>query len=1043
MVLGTPLRTTTPKILHGLMTSLSYSTATACPIRDAPPALPAAGVTSKQAGTLSTRNPLHVACWNVRTLLDPGSQCITMRSLYDYRTSICCLSEVRIPGTGSSCIKVPGRDASYWLYHSGPTDNSGLHGVAIALDAKAKQALIAWEPISPRILVARFRGKPVGVTVVSIYAPTLPSDDHSKDAFYEELQHAIDKVPRRDILIVAGDWNARTGKPDTNSQYCVGKFGLGQRCNNGERLVDFASYNRLSVVSTRFQHPKKHLLTWYSNDGRTAHQLDHILISTRWATSVEDCRSYRGAETGNVNGTDHTMVRARLKLHLSSRPRPGGIRRINTTPLEHPEKRQALSSCLALQLSNHDGITQSTSVDSQWDRLKTALQQASLTELGTISRKRKDWLSEATLSLSTKAREARLAGSVEYRSLRRQATRSARNDRNQYWVNLAQEMEDASNNGHFGTLFRLLRISSGRRQHNGHLLRDTNGQLIFEEDKKIERWAEHFSSLLNRPSTQSLGPDAATISEPYDVCCDPPTVGEISATILRLRNNKSPGEDGIPPEVYKACLPVLIVPLHELFCAIWQQEKFPTDWGTSLLLPIPKKGDLSVCDNYRGISLIDIAAKVFAVLLLNRFSATRDARTRPNQGGFRRGRGCVDQLFTLRRILEHRYSFQQPTTACFVDFRAAFDSVDRDSLWRIMLADGMPAKFVNLMQSYYAFTRGRVRAYGTDSSTFPIVTGVRQGCPLSPVLFNFAIDWTMRQAFASYEGVPISPNLSISDLDYADDIVVLGEDPSTLQPILDSVSQYASLLGLRINVRKTKFFTTAPGPHLPLMVDGESIESVNTFRYLGSVLLPTGQAKSEVPVRIQSARVAFSRLRSVLFCRREISLRTKMRVYKAAIRPVLTYGCETWPVRVEDAQKLEVFDHWCLRRILNIRWEDRVTNDEVRHRCFEIPRLSSVLRQHRLRWFGHTLRRAGTDLVRATLSPLPCPGWRRRLGGQLKTWIATIKSDVELLGLRRVYGLRQWDRGWLNICADLASDRRAWAAAIRDIHEADSSSRRR
>ena len=185
------------------------------------------------------------------------------------------------------------------------------------------------------------------------------------------------------------------------------------------------------------------------------------------------------------------------------------------------------------------------------------------------------------------------------------------------------------------------------------------------------------------------------------------------------------------------------------------------------------------------------------------------------------------------------------------------------------------------------------------------------------------------------------------------------------------------------------------------------------------------------------------RLRRVLFTRQEVSLRTKMRVYQAAIRPVLTYGCETWPMRVEDVRKLEVFDHWCLRRILNIRWNDRVSNEEVRHRCFDISRLSSVLRQHRLRWFGHVLRRPDSDLTRATLSPTAIATWRCRLGGQLKTWLATVKSDVEPLGLRSVYDTGRWDRDWLEICEELAADRRCWSGVIRDANGAESSSTRR
>nr|VZI40225.1 unnamed protein product [Spirometra erinaceieuropaei] len=110
------------------------------------------------------------------------------------------------------------------------------------------------------------------------------------------------------------------------------------------------------------------------------------------------------------------------------------------------------------------------------------------------------------------------------------------------------------------------------------------------------------------------------------------------------------------------------------------------------------------CENYRGINLIDVAAKIFAIVLLRRFQAVRDSRTRPNQAGFRAGRGCADQIFTLRRILEFRHSYQQPTAVCFVDFAAAFDSVHRESLWRIMALDGVPAKIIAMIKAYYRST---------------------------------------------------------------------------------------------------------------------------------------------------------------------------------------------------------------------------------------------------------------------------------------------------------------------------------------------------
>jgi hypothetical protein len=252
-----------------------------------------------------------------------------------------------------------------------------------------------------------------------MYAPTLAADSATKDDFYAELQNALNRTPKRDIVLIAGDWNARTGPSDESTRHILGKFGLGERCENGQRLVNFADYNKLVVSNTRFQHPKRHLLTWYSNDGHTAHQIDYILIRSRWASSIEDCRSYRGAETGNKCGTDHTLVRAKFKIHLAARHKKQCPRkRVNVLPLESPTKRQALSDAITKRLARK-GNQNDESINCQWDSLKTATQEATLVELGTTNRQTKDWISEATLLLSTKAKEARLIEAANFRGLTR------------------------------------------------------------------------------------------------------------------------------------------------------------------------------------------------------------------------------------------------------------------------------------------------------------------------------------------------------------------------------------------------------------------------------------------------------------------------------------------------------------------------------------------------------------------------------------------------------------------------------------------------
>ena len=109
---------------------------------------------------------------------------------------------------------------------------------------------------------------------------------------------------------------------------------------------------------------------------------------------------------------------------------------------------------------------------------------------------------------------------------------------------------------------------------------------------------------------------------------------------------------------------------------------------------------------------------------------------RKNQGGFYPGRTCLGQNFTLCRILKRRFRYEQPLIACFIECRATFDSTDRNALWKLMLCDGAPEKLVQL-------SRARVRAYGEETREVDLYSKIRQGGPLSPILFNYVIDWIM------------------------------------------------------------------------------------------------------------------------------------------------------------------------------------------------------------------------------------------------------------------------------------------------------------
>ena len=178
---------------------------------------------------------------------------------------------------------------------------------------------------------------------------------------------------------------------------------------------------------------------------------------------------------------------------------------------------------------------------------------------------------------------------------------------------------------------------------------------------------------------------------------------------------------------------------------IWHKELTPSEWGKGIILPLPKKGDL-YCNKNRRITLLDIARKVFFTIMLLRVKDQLDCKMRENQAGFRKGRSRVDQIFSLNQIIEKCLDQQLPCLINFIDFKAAFDSVHRPSLWEILKIYGIPTKIINIVRNSYQSTTCAVRSECALSSLFNIATGVRQGDIWSPMLFGLAIDFVIRAA---------------------------------------------------------------------------------------------------------------------------------------------------------------------------------------------------------------------------------------------------------------------------------------------------------
>ncbi|KAI8493068.1 hypothetical protein Bbelb_290720 [Branchiostoma belcheri] len=197
---------------------------------------------------------------------------------------------------------------------------------------------------------------------------------------------------------------------------------------------------------------------------------------------------------------------------------------------------------------------------------------------------------------------------------------------------------------------RLLLITGGLNNRTT-AVKDKNGQVLMNGKDQLDRWAEHFRETLNRPTPES----EAVIEDMgfnIEMRRGPITLREIASAIKETKANKAPGEDRVTADMLKADPVVSARALIKLFNRVWEDEKVPDFWKRGIIVKLPKKGDLSVCGNWRGINLLSVTGKIFCRVLLQRVRRSIDKVLREEQAGFRGGRSCTDQIFVLRTIVE-------------------------------------------------------------------------------------------------------------------------------------------------------------------------------------------------------------------------------------------------------------------------------------------------------------------------------------------------------------------------------------------------------
>uniref|UniRef100_A0AAG5DNL5 Reverse transcriptase domain-containing protein n=1 Tax=Anopheles atroparvus TaxID=41427 RepID=A0AAG5DNL5_ANOAO len=606
-----------------------------------------------------------------------------------------------------------------------------------------------------------------------------------------------------------------------------------------------------------------------------------------------------------------------------------------------------------------------------------------------------------------------------YKALRKQQTRLFQEKKRQLEESGEQELEQLFHTRDTRKFYRGLNTARSGYTPKTEMCRGEDGSILTDEREVIARWKRYYDGHLNGAQAGDRGDGVEDhISRVVGDEVPPPSVEEVTGAVKQLKLNKSAGSDGLGAELFKMGQERLAICMHQLIVKIWEQEELPDEWKMGVIHPVYKNGDRLDCANFRAITVLNAAYKILSRILYCRLSPLASDFVGSYQAGFVGGKSTTDQIFTLRQILQKCREHRIPTHHLFIDFKAAYDTIDRTELWKTMQQYGFPGKLIRLLRATMDRVQCRVRISSMLSDPFESHRGLRQG------------EGVIRSAGFDHRGTIFTRSVQL--LGYADDIDIIGRSTATVSDAYTRLKRAAAGIGLEINASKTKYLLAGGSDRdrarlgASVRINNDELEVVEEFAYLGSLITSDNNISSEIRRRIVQGSPAYHGLHKLLRSRR-LRQSTKCTIYRTLIRPVVLYGHESWTLLTEDANALGIFERRVLRTIFGGVYVQDGWRRRMNHELAELfgePDILTVAKAGRIRWLGHVMRMPDSCPTKKTLVSDPL-GTRRR-GAQRARWLDQVEQDLRNIGCHRGWRAATTNRAtWKTIGDQAMSARRA------------------